>query len=75
MGTTEAQKRASKKYHEKMMSNPEYKQKWNERFTKIIIKKYKEDESFRKSMLEYKFWKYYYEDAEDKAIKAIRRLF
>jgi hypothetical protein len=73
--TTDAQKRASAKYHAKKMSDPEYREKWNKRFVAITIKKYKDDETFKTKKLEYQFWKYYYDDAEDKAIKAIRRLF
>ena len=75
MAPTEAQQRAKSKYHAKMMANPEYRQKKSETSTKLTVMRYKEDETFRKYMLEYQFWKYYYDDAEDKAIKAIRRLF
>ena len=75
MVQTEAQQRAKSKYHAKMMLNPEYRQKKSECATKLTIKKYHEDESFRKYMIEYQKWRNYYDDAEDKAIKAIRRLF
>lgn len=75
MAPTIAQQRAKSKYHAKMMSNPEYRQRKSENATKLVVKKYREDENFRKNMLEYQYLKYYYEDAEDKAIKAIRRLF
>ena len=75
MVATEAQKRAMIKYQRKMMSNPEYKQRKNDEIKVILKKRYKEDETFRKTMIEQKYLKYYYEDAEDKALKAIRRIF
>lgn len=75
MVQSEAQKRAKSNYHAKMMANPEYRQRKSENATKLTIKRYREDETFRKNMLEYQFWKYYYEDAEDKALKSIRRLY
>ena len=73
MVQSEAQKRAKRNYHAKMMSNPEYRQRKSQNANKLD--KYNKDETFRKNMLEYQFWKYYYDDAEEKAIKAIRRLF
>ena len=75
MVQSEAQKRAKRNYHAKMMANPEYRQRKSQNASRVTLKKYKEDDSFRKNMLEYQFWKYYYDDAEEKAIKAIRRLF
>ena len=39
--TTEAQKRASAKYHAHKMSDPEYREKWNKRFVAITIKNIK----------------------------------
>jgi len=73
MVQSEAQKRAKRNYHAKMMANPEYRQRKSQNANKLD--KYNTDETFRKNMLEYQFWKYYYDDAEEKAIKAIRRLF
>jgi len=75
MVATEAQKRAMKKYQRKMMSNPEYRERKNNEIKVILKKRYQEDETFRKNMIEQKYLKYYYEDGGDKALKAIRRLF
>ena len=47
----------------------------NAKVKEILKQRYHEDETFRKNMIETKYLKYYYDDAEDKAIKAIRRLF
>jgi len=73
MVQSEAQQRAKRNYHAKMMLNPEYRKRKSENANKLD--KYNNDETFRKNMIEYQFWKYYYDHAEDKAIKAIRRLF
>lgn len=75
MVASEALKRAMKKYKAKMMSNPQYRANINKQTNDILKQKYKEDETFRKNRKEYEHLKYYYEDAEDKALKAIRRLF
>ncbi len=75
MVATEAQKRAMLKYQRKMLSNPEYRQRKNAQVKDILKQRYHEDESFRKNMIETKYLKYYYADAQDQAIKAIRRLF
>ena len=73
MVQSEAQQRAKRNYHAKMMLNPEYRKRKSENANKLD--KYNNDETFRKNMIEYQFWKYYYDHAEEKSIKAIRRLF
>ena len=75
MVASEALKRAMKKYKTKMMADPQYRAEYNKKTNNILKQKYKEDETFRKNRKEYEHLKYYYDDAEDKAIKAIRRLF
>lgn len=72
---TEAQKRAMRKYKAKMMADPQYRAECNKKTNDILKQKYKEDEVFRENRKEYSNLKYYYEDAEDKALKAIRRLY
>jgi hypothetical protein len=75
MVATEAQKRAMKKYKAKMMADPQYRDEYNKKTNHILKQKYKEDETFRENRKEYANLKYYYDDSEDKALKAIRRLF
>ena len=73
MVQSEAQKRAKRNYHAKMMASPEYRRQKSQNANKLD--KYNTDETYKKNMLEYQFWRYYYVDAEEKAIKSIRRLF
>ena len=75
MVASEALKRAMRKYKAKMMTDPQYRADYNKKTNEILKQKYKEDETFRENRKEYAHLKYYYDDAEDKAIKAIRRLF
>ena len=74
MVATEAQKLAMRKYKAKMMSNPQYREEYNRKTNEAMKRKYKEDEIFRENVKEYRYIKYYYVDAEDKALQAIRRI-
>jgi hypothetical protein len=75
MVLSDAQKRAMLNYQKRRRErDPEFREKCNIRASNILKQKYKEDESFRKKRLEYACLKYYYTDAEDKALMSIRRI-
>jgi hypothetical protein len=74
MVATDAQKLAMRKYKAKMMANPLYRDEYNKKTNEAMKKKYKDDENFRKHVVETKYLKYYYLDAQDKAIQSIRRI-
>jgi len=75
MVLSDAQKRAMLNYQKRRRENDnEFREKCNNRGKEVLKQKYKEDENFRKKRLEYSSLKYYYEDAEDKALKSIRRI-
>jgi len=76
MVLSDAQKRAMLNYQKKRRENDnEFREKCNNRGKEVLKQKYKDDPNFRKKRLEYSNLKYYYDDAEEKALKAIRRLF
>jgi len=73
--TTEAQKRAMRKYMAKKRTDDVFRVDYNNKTNDILKRRYREDAAFRENIKEYSNLQYYYQDAEDKAIKAIRRLF
>jgi hypothetical protein len=73
--TTEAQKRAMRKYMAKKRTDDVFRVDYNNKTNDILKRRYREDATFRENRKEYSNLQYYYQDAEDKAIKAIRRLF
>ena len=75
MVLSDAQKRAMLNYQKRRReTDNEFREKCNNKGKEVLKQKYKEDENFRKKRLEYASLKYYYEDAEDKALKSIRRI-
>ena len=78
MGRTQALKDAQKRYMAKIKGTPQgdkVYEKLKELNKELFRKKYHEDETFRKNKNEYCKLRKYYLDAEDGALKALRKLF
>ena len=76
--TTEAQKRATANYRKRIIGTDQaekYRMKQREYCRKSIMEKYNSDDAFRLEKIKQMSLRYYYDLADDKHLRCIRRLF